>query len=163
FARAADCIKAGAYKFYTGHLDLDMKLMGGWPYGKLSLISGEDKSGKTTTLMETSARLIRTCRLCFRPILNFVDFETGEIRTTCRCGKLEPMNGVWIDAEDRYDAVWGAKHGLPVDKNDPLSEHFILIKPSTGEMVTNSVRQMQQDQILDFIICDSFAALFPES
>lgn len=163
YARTADCLKAGTVKFYTGHLDLDLNLMGGFPYGKLSMVSGADSTGKTTLLLRVVARMLRTCRQCFTPILDFTNYETGEIRTECACGRKEPMNGVFVDAEDRFDPVWGAKHGLPVHKDDPLINHLIVVKPSTGEMVTDAVRKMMTDNVLDFVIVDSFATLFPES
>lgn len=163
YTRAADCLKAGTMKFYTGFLDPDMCLLGGFPYGKLSLVSGADSSGKTLILMRTAARVLRTCRLCFTPIIDCVDYMTGETKTTCMCKKMVPMNVLYVDAEDRYDAVWGGKNGLPVKKDDVLSEHFLIVKPSTGELVTDHARGMLKDKILDLIIVDSYAALFPES
>jgi len=163
YVTAADCIKAGSIKFYTGFLDLDLNLMGGFPYGKMSLVSGADSSGKTTLMLCTVARMLRTCRQCFTPIVDFINYQSGEIRTACRCGKMQPMNGLYIDAEDRYDAVWAGKHGLPVNDADPLSEHLMLVKPNTGEMVADSVRKMIQDGILDFLVVDSYAAMFPEA
>lgn len=163
YARTADCVKAGTVKFYTGFLDLDLNLYGGFPYGKLSMASGADSGGKSTLMIRTVARMLRTCRLCYTPIVDFMNYATGETRTACRCGKTKPMNGIYIDGEDRLDMVWGAKHGLPVSKDDPLVEHLVVLKPSTGEMVTDAVRRMIQDDILDFAVVDSFASLYPES
>lgn len=163
YVTAADCIKAGAIKFYSGFLDLDLNLIGGFPYGKMSLVSGADLSGKTTLMLRVAARMLRTCRVCLTPIIDFTNYTTGEMRTTCLCGKCQPMNGLFIDAEDRYDAVWAGKHGLPMKKDDPLLKHFVVVKPNTGEMVADSVRQMIRDGILDFIVVDSYAAMFPEA
>lgn len=158
-----DAIKAGAIKISTGILEFDLATLGGWPYAKFGMISGDERSGKTATALCSAYNALMTCRWCYTPIIEFVNYQTGEIASTCACGKNDHCNTIFVDAENRLDGVRAKLHGLPVDKSSPLYSKFALAKPFSGDAMADIARDMISQNIVDFMVIDSYASLFPEA
>ena len=159
---AADASKLNSVKLWTGFYELDMSLYGGLPYGKFFEVFGEDSSGKSLLAMRFATQCLHTCRACVTPILEFTDYDTGETKTTCRCGKNAHMNVIYIDSEDKIDFHWAQVNGWP-KKGDPLSKHFYAGSPKSADFLADMTRIAIKNKVLDVLIVDSWAALFPES
>ena len=159
---AADASKFNSVKIWTGFYELDMVLYGGIQYGKFFEVFGEDSSGKSLLAMRFATMCLHMCRECVTPILEFTNYTTGENRTTCLCGKCSPMNVIYIDSEDKIDFHWAQVNGWP-KKNDPLSKHFYAGSPKSADFLADMTRIAIKNKVLDVLIVDSWAALFPES
>jgi len=159
---SAEAVKINSVKLWTGFYELDMILYGGVPYGKFFEVYGPDSSGKTLLAMCVAARALRTCRECVTPIMEFVDYETGDLLTVCRCHKNSPMNVIYADPENKADHNWGQINGWP-KKGDPLEKHFRVGSPSSADFLSDMTRIAIKSKVLDLLVADSWAALFPES
>jgi len=161
---SAEALKINTAKLWTGFYELDMILYGGLPYGKFFEVYGPDSSGKSLLGICASANALRTCREvdCITPIMSFVDFETGEEKTTCRCGKCSNMNVIYVDDENKIDHAWAQVNGWP-RTGDPLNKHFRAGTPSSADFLSDMTRIAIKSKVLDFLVVDSWAALFPES
>jgi len=159
---AAEATRLNSVKLWTGFYELDMMLYGGLPYGKFFEVFGEDSSGKSLLAVRFATQCLHTCRHCVTPILEFTNYETGEIKKTCMCGKCEPMNVIYVDSEDKLDYHWAHVNGWP-KKNDPLAKHLYAGSPRSADFLSDMTRIAIKNKVLDVLIVDSWAALFPES
>jgi len=159
---AAEAVKINSVKLWTGFYEFDMITYGGLPYGKFFEVYGPDSSGKTLLAMRAAAQALRICRECVTPILEFIDYETGETAKTCRCSKQSNMNVIYADPENKADHAWGQVNGWP-RKGDPLEKHFRVGSPSSADFLSDMTRIAIKSKVLDFFVADSWAALFPES
>jgi len=159
---AADAIEAGVVRLSTGIFEVDLILRGGLPYSQALTLFGSDSTGKSVLMMIDAAATVQTCRHCYTRIIEFTNYETGETKVTCRCGKQDRMNAVVADSENRWDMVWGQTIGLP-KKGDPGYDNLWIVQPSTAERLTDMLRDAIHQHLIDKLYVDSFTGLFPES
>lgn len=151
--------EAAWVKFPTWHIQLDIATRGGWPKGQNSGVSGPEGTGKTHDLLDLAATAYHTCRRCWTPIIEWVDYETGETTTTCRCGKCDRARTIYINAERRIDPSYVEKaFGIPEDDD----EHFMIGYPKSGDFVADVIERAAAKNAVDLIIIDSFSALIAE-
>jgi hypothetical protein len=72
------------------------------------------------------------------------------------------MNVIYADPENKVDHAWGQVNGWP-KKGDPLEKHFRVGSPSSADFLSDMTRIGIRSKVLDFLVADSWAALFPES
>ncbi len=147
---------ATVIKYPTWFLDLDMKLRGGVVYGKLFEAWGPDHAGKTTLMYNVIESVQNFCHLCFTPIIDFVDFDTGEAERTCLCGKCEGGTVLVIFSEDRFDEYWAERNGVDT------GETFFPMFPNTLEQGAAFSEKVVFSKAADLICIDSFAAFQAE-
>lgn len=151
--------EAAWIKFPTWHIQLDVATRGGWPKGQNSGVSGPEGTGKTHNLLDLASTVYHTCRKCWTPILDFTDYETGEVKTTCRCGKKDRARTIYINAERRIDPAYvETAFGIPEDDD----EHFMIGYPKSGDFVADVVERAASKKAVDMILIDSFSALIAE-
>lgn len=133
--------------------DLDMKIGGGFPRGRISMIKGEYSTGKSAICLKTAASAQKHCRFCGAQF-EYVDL-LGEVHEfDCKCGKREPMKVVWLDAEGTFDTGWAEKWG--VDKKNTY-----LIQTEYAEQAIDVSEACIRSQECDLLVVDSVAALTP--
>ena len=126
--RLGDAPQAAVDSIPTGSLALDAALgIGGVPRGRVIEIYGPESSGKTTLATQIIA-------------------EAQRLGGTC----------AFIDAEHAFDATYGAKLGVDIDK-------LLVSQPDTGEQALNICDTLVRSGALDVIVIDSVAALVPQA
>jgi len=154
----------------TGLFEVDVNLRP--TFGSRIQLTGDAHQGKSLLSYILIAAAQRTCRQCYTPIIDFVNDWTGEVVTTCRCGKNDRMRVLLINAENDFDPAWASRWGvrIPHDitkSNDELSiaddASFVLIRGGAGESVRVVVTQLVRDGAVDLIVIDSIAVLEPAS
>jgi RecA/RadA recombinase len=151
--------EASWVKLPTWHIQLDIALRGGWSKGQTSGVSGPEGVGKTHELLELAATAYHFCRKCFTPIIEWMDYETGETATNCRCGKNLKMRTIYINGERRIDPAYVEKaFHIPEDDD----EHFLIGYPKSGDFVADVVERAAAKKAVDLLLVDSFSSLLPE-
>jgi RecA/RadA recombinase len=89
----------------TGIFDLDIKLGGGLPRGRIITYKVGYSTGKSVVAMCNVAQAQSTCRYCGQ-LFEHIDLQGVYHAYDCRCKKKEPMRCVWLDAENSYDPEW---------------------------------------------------------
>jgi len=151
--------EASWVKLPTWHIQLDIALRGGWSKGQTSGVSGPEGVGKTHELLELASTAYHFCRKCHTPIIEWVDYETGETATNCRCGKNMKMRTIYINAERRIDPAYVEK-GFHIPESD--DEHFLIGYPKSGDFVADVVERAAAKKAVDLLLVDSFSSLLPE-
>jgi protein RecA len=96
---ASEAISLVVDRIPTGIFDLDMKIGGGIPRGRITIVKGDFSTGKSGITYKTAANAQRHCRFCGKAF-EIVDDLTGEVTDIdCKCGKRSPMRVVVLDAE----------------------------------------------------------------
>jgi len=113
----------------SGILTLDLALAGGIPMGAVSLIYGNESSGKTSLALRLAAQFQQ------------------------RHGKgKNARKVVWIDAENSWDDEWVRLHGV-----DP--KQVYLFRPTTAEEAADIADEVAMSVDAGIIFVDSIAAL----
>lgn len=151
--------EASWIKLPTWHIQQDIALRGGWAKGQNSGLSGPEGAGKTHGLLELASTAYHFCRRCWTPIAEWVDYETGETKVTCRCGKKDRMRTIYINGERRIDPAYVEKaFGIPEEDD----EHFLIGYPKSGDFVADVIERAAAKKAVDLVIVDSFSSLIAE-
>jgi len=145
----------------TWYIELDIALRGGFPRGQNSAVVGAEHAGKTHMMLRLAHTMYNTCRKCWTPIIDWHNYETGEVKTTCKCGKKKRMRTIFVAAERRLDPAYAHKgFDLPLDDK----AHFLIGYPKSGDFLTDRIEESAKSgrRVVDAFIVDSFASLFPE-
>lgn len=159
-------------RLYTGIVDLDIGLIP--VIGRRHCIVGDENTGKTVTsyILEGAAR--RTCRQCFRPIIQWVHPVTGEIKERCKCGKNDSMVVLRVETEDRFDPAWAQVWGVPIGEIEVDNQgEFVLKKskdnkywvatPTEGDAAYIFAAEAVESGAVDYVSIDSIAMLSPKA
>lgn len=124
------------HRIFTGLLDID--ITGCASVGRRVQVIGQPNYGKSMLLYIIGGAAQRTCRLCYTPIIPWIDdwsvyqkdpkewekrmatldFDT---KVSCLCGENDPMRVMLVDTEDCYDRYWSSLWGLQAHTVDTLS------------------------------------------
>lgn len=152
-------LSTSSYKYSTGSIELDIALRGGWPKSQNSCVFGPEGAGKTHLMCKLAKTAYDTCRKCHTQIIDFHDYETGEVETTCKCHKKLHSRVIYALGERRVDPAYYIKaHNLPADDKD----HFYLGFPETGDFLADAIERAAEQKALELLIVDSFASLLAE-
>lgn len=146
---------------------------------RITLI-GENHMGKTALGYKMMGAAQKTCRDCLTPIIEFLNDETGETKTTCMCGNNEPMSVVYFDLENEFDPAWAKTLGVDVggtfntdDKEASDFEEtveglhvspnarFAVCRVTSVEQASTLVESLFETSACDFLVLDSLAAMNP--
>jgi len=151
--------EAAWIKFPTWHIQLDIATRGGWSKGQNSGVSGPEGTGKTHDLLDLAGTVYHTCRRCWTPIVEWVDYETGETAIACRCKKKDRARTIYVNAERRIDPAYVEQNfGIPEDDD----EHFMIGYPKSGDFVADVIERAADKKAVDMLLIDSFSALIAE-
>jgi len=137
----------------TGIFDLDMKLGGGIPRGRITMFKGEFSTCKSAVCMRAAAAAQRYCRYCGTPF-EFISFYGEVTEQDCECGRNEPMRVVWLDAEHSFDPPYAAKWGISIDD-------LYVIETEYAEQAIDVADAVIRSGECDLMVVDSVAALTP--
>lgn len=166
----ADIAEFNKSLIYTGLIEVDLILKLG--FGSRLQLLGDPSAGKTLLSYMLIAAVQKTCRKCTTPIIPFTNDRTGEVITTCRCGKNDGMTAVYIDMEGEFDPAWASAWGVQLGSEDlenyneitpgvkvsPNSK-FVVIRLENLDQLTVVATQLVSEGAADFVVCDSLAAL----
>lgn len=158
----------------TGLFEVDVNLRP--TFGSRIQLTGDAHQGKSLLSYILMAAAQRTCRQCFTPIIDFVQDWTGEVVTTCRCGKNDGMRVLLINAENDFDPAWASRWGVRIPHDVATGSSvtadgfciaedssFVLVRGGAGESVRTVTTQLVRDGAVDLIVIDSIAVLEPAS
>lgn len=151
--RASDASALVLDRFTTGIFDLDMKLGGGYPRGRIIMFKGGYSTGKSAVAMLGVASAQRSCRFC-GGLFEHIDSQGEVHKMNCKCGKKEPMRVVWMDVEHTFDRSWAEKWGID-------TENLYVIQTESAEEAVNIAEKCVRSKECDFLVVDSVAALSP--
>lgn len=153
----------------TGLYCLDYMTGGGLPFGRVSMIIGPAKGGKTTTFLRALGNAQKLCANCYRPAsfrkgtIRMPDLETGEIKEIetqvideCPCGNPRDLIVLWVDAEGVFLSSWASRMGV-------LPEKVIVMRPSHGEQAYDAITAFVSVKEVDLVVIDSIAAMTPSA
>ena len=129
-------------RFSSGVLSLDIVLGGGWPFGRISQIYGDESTGKTLLTLKASQSVQGYCRTC----------RLAE--DICTCETFEPCVVAFIDVEGTFDPAWAQTNGFDMDRN-------AYIRPDYAEQALDILIAAIESGEFDLIVLDSIAALTP--
>jgi recombination protein RecA len=132
----------GVKRFSSGVLSLDCSLGGGWPFGRLCIIAGNESTGKTLLSLKAAGS-----------VSNY-DRTTRLHKSLVPTANFEPCNVLFVDAEGTFDGIWARHHGW----NDELN---VVARPDYAEQAIDIVDFALRDNTFDLIVVDSIAALTP--
>src|SRR3989344_317455 len=138
----------------TGIFVLDAQTGGGIPLGRITMIDGQEGSGKSSLCLKTVANAQRMCRKCFTFRLENINKETGEFSASCECNNFEPLRTVYFDSEGQFSQLWAAHMGC-----DP--EFIYVVSVEFGEQGIDIVDAMLRSGEVNLSIVDSLAHLTP--
>lgn len=166
----ADIAEFNKNLIYTGLIEVDLILKLG--FGSRLQLLGDPSAGKTLLSYMLVGAAQRTCRQCITPIIPFTNDRTGEVITTCKCGKNDGMTAVYIDMEGEFDPAWASAWGVQLGSEDLSSyaeitpgvkvspnSKFVVIRLENLDQLTVVATQLVSEGAADFVICDSLAAL----
>jgi len=158
-------------KIFFGVIDVELFLMP--VIGGRTCIVGEEMSGKTVMLKKMTGALQRTCRACQYPIIDWLNDETGEVITRCKCGANRPMEGVYIDIEDSFDPRWARRWGVQIgdevrkekgyDVRGGKDSGLWVVIPKSGDYALDFTIAAIKDGAADFVVIDSIAFILREA
>lgn len=132
----------GMKRFSSGILSLDCALGGGWPFGRIFIIAGEESTGKTLLALKAA-----------HEISNY-DRSTRLHSSVVSPDKFEPCRTLLVDVEGAFDVEWAAIHGWDSANN-------LIAQPEYAEQAIDITTDAIRENIVDLIIIDSIAALAP--
>lgn len=151
----------------TGLYGLDVATNGGLPVGRVTMVYGENGTGKTMLFLRSLANAQMLCANCYGPgvfvegKMDLPNFKTGKVESvktmvieSCPCGNPRDMVVLWIDAENVWETSWTNKMGVRPEK-------VILVKPSYGEQAYDVISAFVSTKEIDLICIDSLAQLTP--
>lgn len=151
--RATDAKNLIVERLPTGIFDLDMKIGGGVPRGRITMFKGSFSSGKSAVCLRAASQAQQHCRLCGTRF-EYVDLA-GELHSSkCSCGACEPMRVVWLDVERSWDSNWSAKWGVDV-------ANTYIIQTQFAEQAIDVADKVIRSRECDLLVIDSIAALTP--
>lgn len=151
--RASEATSLVVDRFGSGVFDLDIRLGGGIPRGRIITYKGGFSSGKSTVAMLNVAQAQSSCRYCgalFERVNLLGEYE----EFPCICGKREPMLCFWLDAEHSFDPSWAQRWGIDTDK-------LYLLQTEYAEQAIDLTAQCIHSRQCDLVVIDSVAALTP--
>jgi len=134
-----------------GVFELDAKIGGGVPRGRVTILSGGYSTGKTGLTYKAVAQAQRRCRFC-NDTLEIITPDGEVITKKCRCKRNEPNRVVWADAEKSFEPRWAAQWGVDTSKVVVIQTEYAEQCVDVGEAVIRSGE-------CDFFVVDSVAAL----
>ena len=150
---ASEAISLVMERIPSGIFDLDMKIGGGFPRGRISVLKGGYSTGKSAICMKTAVEAQRHCRQCGKRF-EYVDV-LGEVHNyDCECGLKDPMRVVWLDAEHSFESAWAKRWGINLDTT-------LVIQTEYAEQAIDVADKCIRSKQCDLLIVDSIAALTP--
>lgn len=134
--------KYGVKRFSTGAHSLDVSLGGGWPFGRIAIIAGNESTGKTLLSLKAAAS-----------ICNY-DRETRKHVSEVEPDKFTPCAALFVDIEGTFDAKWAKNHGW----DDSIN---VVARPDYAEQAIDIVDFALRENTFDLIVVDSIAAMTP--
>jgi RecA/RadA recombinase len=136
----------------TGNIGLDIATFGGWPGGRVAIVVGKAKSGKTGTCLNTVVSWQQNhCALCYKrfPCDPKCQFHGDEANRPA-------APALWIDAEHRLERMWGWVKGHGVDLN-----RFIYQTPPSGQHIVDFVDATLRERAahVGLVVVDSVAMI----
>lgn len=166
----ADVAEFNKKIIYTGILELDLICRLGFQ-SRIQVL-GDPSVGKTLLCNILTRSAQRTCRLCLTPTLDFINDRTGEVKTTCKCGKNDGMVAVWFDFAGEFDSswssAWGVQMGDPdIDKYTEIipgvrlspNAKFVIVRLENLDQTTTVVQHLLSDGAADFVVIDDLTSL----
>lgn len=151
----------------TGIWVLDKALGGGFPMGRMSMIFGEESTGKSTIYARAVGMAQRMCGNCYRicelspGVVERIDPNSGEVEEVesmviaeCQCGRPRNMVVAWIDQEGTYKSDWAASHGV-------FEERMLMSRPELAEEAVDIIDALLKSGLVDIVILDSVAEMIP--
>lgn len=129
-------------RFSSGSISVDLGLGGGWPFGRIVLIAGEESTGKT----------LLTIKACVE--VEKYDHVTHKHKELISPEQFVPGRALFVDVEGTFDLDWAKKHGF----NEAW---HVITRPETGEQAIDIVTAAIESDLFDLIIVDSLAACTP--
>jgi RecA/RadA recombinase len=158
------------HRFYTGVIDMDLVFRP--TIGKRHCFIGEESKGKTLLLHILEGAANRTCRRCFKPIIPWINDDTGEINSSCKCGKNDPLVVIHIDIEDSFDPWWAKAWGVNVGEDTQEKEGYkfrknenstlFVVTPHDHEATFLFAEDAVKSGAADFVGIDSIALVVPK-
>jgi recombination protein RecA len=149
---------AGVPRIPTGIFELDVKLGGGVPKGRLTFLVGPESSHKTTLCLKLIAQAQHTCRACGTRFeyhyKNPQKIETRVVDTQCTCGENVAQICAYQDIEGTFDFEWAEAHGV-----DTLA--LIYMAPAWSEQGYDTAQALLRTGELDVFVVDSLAQAAP--
>jgi recombination protein RecA len=130
----------------SGIADLDLKLGGGWPIGRLNVLYGAQSSGKSIIALLTIANAQKFCIKCCTPF---------DEKTKCACKKCQGCKTLYVDAENYWTNEWATAIGIK-------EEDVFLAHPRHLEEAFDIVDIFLREEAVDVIVFDSIAGLSPK-
>lgn len=130
----------------SGIADLDLKLGGGWPIGRLNVLYGAQSSGKSIIALLTIANAQKFCRECCTPF---------DEKTKCSCKKCKGCKTLYVDAENYWTNEWSTAIGIK-------EEDVFIAHPRYLEEAFDIVDIFLREESVDVIVFDSIAGLSPK-
>lgn len=126
----------------SGVLSVDLAVGGGWPFGKIVTIGGDESTGKTLLALKACAEV-----------------ENYDHLTKKHKSQVEPMRFVkgkalLVDSEGAFEEEWAEAQGFD-------TEWHVVARPEYSEQAVDIVSMALQENIFDLIIVDSIAAMTP--
>lgn len=157
------------HRLFTGVIDIDLFLRP--TIGKRICLIGKPSMGKSLTAHILTGAAHRTCRYCFRPIIDWVNEKTGEIQSKCKCGKNARMIVIHVDVEDSFDPWWASAWGVHLEDRvyeesgykyrTTKDNDMFLVMPIDADMAFDFVADSIREGAADFVVIDSIAMLTP--
>ena len=131
-------------RFSSQILSLDMALGGGWPHGRVVLLTGLESTAKTLLALKAT-----------ESITNY-DHTTKMHKDYVNPERFEPGIALFVDAEATFDIDWA-------DKVANFSNYdHVVARPETSEEAIDIISSAMEENCFDLIILDSLAVLTPQ-
>jgi len=128
----------------TGVLSMDIATGGGWPFARMCVVFGSESSGKSLLCLKASQQVALYDHNTKLP--EYAMKDRSEFQPGC-C--------LWVDAECAFDPKWASQ----VSDFDFNSN--VIVRPDTGENVSDIVALAIAENNFDLIVVDSLDAMVP--
>jgi len=129
-------------RFTSGIISLDCASGGGWPFGRINILAGNESTGKTLKCLKAFSQI------------EMYDHATKKPQDLVSPDTFEPCSGLFVDAEGAFDLVWATKNGFN-------SEKHMISRPENSEQAIDIITSAIEENIFDLIVIDSIACLVP--
>ena len=136
-----------------GIYDLDLKIGGGVPRGRITMLKGRESCGKTTLALKAAGNFQRCDRRTGKPYVKFIGGEWVPVDFG-RSGDPDPMRVVWLDFEHDWEDSWSTRWGVNVDD-------VLLSQPEYAEQGLDIADYCIRSKLCDLLVVDSVAAVTP--